>query len=95
MFLGHLSRSGNLLLLFGVRCRPSCHERRASCASIFFSRTTGSIVTKFGMKHLYDNETRNDKFMTLHPRGGYFGVKKEGKIDLFLSESSYLLRSVV
>ena len=32
------------------------------------------------MKHLYDNETRNDKFMTLHPRGGNFGVKKRVKL---------------
>ena len=41
-FLGHLSHSGDLLLWVGVR-------RRSSCVNIFFSRTTGPILTKFGM----------------------------------------------
>ena len=41
-FLGHLSNSGDLLLWIGVRRRPSC-------VNIFFSRTTGPILTKFGM----------------------------------------------
>ena len=40
--LGHLSHSGDLLLWDGVRRRPSC-------VNIFFSRTTGPILTKFGM----------------------------------------------
>ena len=30
-FLGHLSHSGDLLLWVGVRRRPSCVVRRASC----------------------------------------------------------------
>ena len=41
-FLGHLSHSGDLLLWVGVR-------RRASCVNNFFSRTTGTILTKYGM----------------------------------------------
>ena len=41
-FLGHLSNSGDLLLCFGVRRRPLC-------INIFFSKTTGPILTKFGM----------------------------------------------
>ena len=41
-FLGHLSHSCDLLLWVGVR-------RRLSCVNIFFSRTTGPILTKFGV----------------------------------------------
>ena len=40
--LGHLSYSGDLLLCVRVRRRPSC-------VNIFSSRTTGPILTKFGM----------------------------------------------
>ena len=40
-FLGHLSHSGDLWLWVGVRRRPSC-------VNIFFSRTTGPILSKFG-----------------------------------------------
>ena len=41
-FLGHLIDSGDLLLWVGVRRRPSC-------VNIFFSRTTGPILIKFGV----------------------------------------------
>ena len=41
-FLGHLSRSCDLLLWVGVR-------RCLSCVNIFFSRTTGPILTKLGV----------------------------------------------
>ena len=47
IFLGHLSNSGDLLLWVGVRRRPSSVVRRASCVNIFFSRTTGPILTKY------------------------------------------------
>ena len=40
--LGHLSYTGDLLLCVRVRRRPSC-------VNIFFSRTTGPILTKVGM----------------------------------------------
>ena len=56
-FLGHLSHSGNLLLWFGVRRRPSCVVRRPSC--IFFSRATGPIFTTFGMQNLMGKEIGN------------------------------------
>ena len=49
LFLGHLSHSGDLLPWVGVRRRPSCVVRRPSCVNIFFSKTTGPILTKFGM----------------------------------------------
>ena len=55
LFLGHLSYSGDLLLWFGVRRLPSC-------VNIFFSRTTGPVSTKSGMKHLVGEETRKYKF---------------------------------
>ena len=42
IFLGHLSNSGDLLLWLGVCRHPSC-------VNIFFSNTTGPILTKFGM----------------------------------------------
>ena len=42
LLLGHLSHSGDLLSWVGVR-------RRASSVNIFFSKTTGPILTKFGM----------------------------------------------
>ena len=48
-FLGHLSHSGDLLSWVGVRLRASCVVRRASSFNIFFSKTTGPILTKFGM----------------------------------------------
>ena len=41
-FLGHLSHSGDLLLWVGFR-------RHATCVNIFLSRTTGPILTKFGV----------------------------------------------
>ena len=47
--LGYLSYSGDLLLLVGVRRRASCAVRRASSVNIFFSGTTGPILTKFSM----------------------------------------------
>ena len=42
VLLGHLSHSGDLLLWVGVHRRPSF-------VNIFFSRTTGPILTKFSM----------------------------------------------
>ena len=42
LLLGHLGYSGDLLLRVGVR-------RRASSVNIFFSKTSGPILTKFAM----------------------------------------------
>ena len=50
--------------------------RPSSCVKIFFSRTTGPILTKFGMQHLQGKETRfYINFMTPTPREGNVGVK--------------------
>ena len=43
-FLGHLIHSGDLLLWVGIHCR-------LSGVNIFFSRTTGPVLT-FGMQYL-------------------------------------------
>ena len=48
-FLDHLSPPCDLLLWDGVRRCVSCGVRRASSFNIFFSRTTGPILTKFGV----------------------------------------------
>ena len=76
-FLGHLSNSRDLLLWVSVGCS-------ASFINIFFSRTTGPILTKFGMQHLQGKKTRNCKFHEPPPpRGGNFGVKS-AKLMYFL-----------
>ena len=68
-FSGHLSHSGDVLLCVGVRCR-------ASSVNILFSSTNGPILTKFGMQHLQDKETRNCKYHDSPLQGEVFlGVK--------------------
>ena len=48
---------------------------RASCVNIFFSKPTGTILTKFGMQHLYCKRQDIENFMTFTPSGGNFRVK--------------------
>ena len=63
--------SGDLLLQVGVR--------RLSSVTIFFSRTSWPILTKFGMQHLYGREILNCKFhdplSSLRLKGRLFCVK--------------------
>ena len=48
-----------LSLWAGVRCCASFVVRRSSCVNIFFSRTTGPILTQIW---IYSKKTRNCKF---------------------------------
>ena len=51
ILLGHLSDSGDLLLWVGIRSHPLSIIRclRPSFDVNIFSRTTGQVLTKFGM----------------------------------------------
>ena len=63
-----LSNSGDLLLWVGVRRRPSC-------VNIFFSWTTGPILTKLVCRICRVRTQEIVNFMTPTQRGGNFGVK--------------------
>ena len=82
-FLGHLNHSGELFLWMSVIRSASSVVHRATCVNIFSSRSTGPILTKIGMLHLWGKETRNCKFQDPVCQDEVI-LGKRGKTDVFL-----------
>ena len=62
--------------------------RPSSSVNIFFSRTTGPILTKFCMNIYWVRRQKIVNFMTPIPRGGNFGVKSV-KLMYFLEKKNF------